>query len=81
MAGAAQASRAGRDPRRRPARPGSDRRRRPVRRDPVGRLVVEIEVVPVNVRDADEIERAATAFARTAGGGLVVTASAWHWST
>ena len=37
---------------------------------------VEIEVVPVNVRDADEIERAAAAFARTAGGGLVVTASA-----
>ena len=37
---------------------------------------VGIEVVPVNVRDADEIERAATAFARTAGGGLVVTASA-----
>jgi putative ABC transport system substrate-binding protein len=37
---------------------------------------VGIEVVPVNVRDADEIERAATAFARSAGGGLVVTASA-----
>ena len=37
---------------------------------------VGIEVVPVNVRDADEIERAVTAFARTAGGGLVVTASA-----
>ena len=39
MAGVAQASRAGRDPRRRPARPGSNRRRRRVRRDPVGRLV------------------------------------------
>ena len=37
---------------------------------------VGIEVVPVNVRDADEIERAVTAFARTADGGLVVTASA-----
>ena len=37
---------------------------------------VGIEVVPVNVRDADEIERAVTAFARTAGGGLMVTASA-----
>jgi putative ABC transport system substrate-binding protein len=37
---------------------------------------VGIEVVPVNVHDADEIERAATAFTRTAGGGLVVTASA-----
>jgi putative ABC transport system substrate-binding protein len=37
---------------------------------------VGIEVVPVNVRDADEIERAATLFARAPGGGLVVTASA-----
>ena len=35
-----------------------------------------IEVSPVNVRDAPEIERAITAFARAANGGLIVTQSA-----
>jgi ABC-type uncharacterized transport system substrate-binding protein len=35
-----------------------------------------VDVRPVNVRDAGEIERAVTAFARTANGGLIVTASA-----
>jgi putative ABC transport system substrate-binding protein len=34
-----------------------------------------VEVSPVDVRDADEIERAAAAFARSANGGLIVTAS------
>ena len=33
-----------------------------------------VEVSPVNVRDAGEIERAVTAFARSANGGLIVTA-------
>lgn len=37
---------------------------------------VGIDVSPVNVRNADEIERTVTAFARTANGGLIVTASA-----
>jgi putative ABC transport system substrate-binding protein len=37
---------------------------------------VGIEVSPVNVRDAREIERAVTEFARTANGGLIVTNSA-----
>jgi putative ABC transport system substrate-binding protein len=37
---------------------------------------VGVEVVPVNVRDPDEIERAVTAFARTTNSGMVVTASA-----
>ena len=37
---------------------------------------VGIEVRPVNVRDAGEIERAIAAFARTSNGGLVVTVSA-----
>ena len=32
-----------------------------------------VEVVPVGVRDAGEIERAVTAFARSANGGLVIT--------
>jgi putative ABC transport system substrate-binding protein len=35
-----------------------------------------VEVSPVNVRDAPEIERAVAAFARPANGGLIVTASA-----
>jgi ABC-type uncharacterized transport system substrate-binding protein len=34
-----------------------------------------VEVSPVNVRDAGEIERAVTAFARSAHGGLIVTSS------
>ena len=34
-----------------------------------------VEVSPVNVRDAGEIERAVTAFARSANGGLIVTAA------
>jgi putative tryptophan/tyrosine transport system substrate-binding protein len=36
---------------------------------------VGVEVTPVNVRDAGEIERAVTAFARQPNGGLIVTAS------
>ena len=35
-----------------------------------------VEVTPVNVRDAGEIERAVTAFLRSANGGLIVPASA-----
>ena len=35
-----------------------------------------VEVSPVNVRDAGEIERAITAFARSSNGGLIVTGSA-----
>jgi putative tryptophan/tyrosine transport system substrate-binding protein len=35
-----------------------------------------VEVSPVNARDASEIERAVTAFARAPNGGLIVTASA-----
>jgi putative ABC transport system substrate-binding protein len=35
-----------------------------------------VELAPVNVRDAEEIERAVTAFARGSNGGLIVTASA-----
>jgi putative tryptophan/tyrosine transport system substrate-binding protein len=37
---------------------------------------VGVEVSPVNARDAGEIERAVTAFARASNGGLIVTASA-----
>ena len=35
-----------------------------------------VEVIPINVRDAGEIERAIAAFARTPNGGLIVTAGA-----
>src|SRR5262249_41133014 len=34
-----------------------------------------IELRPVNMRDADEIERSIAAFARSPNGGLIVTAS------
>jgi putative ABC transport system substrate-binding protein len=37
---------------------------------------VGVEVTPINVRDAAEIERAVTAFARSLNGGLIVTSSA-----
>ena len=37
---------------------------------------LRVEVSPVNVRDAGEIERAVAAFARASNGGLIVTASA-----
>jgi putative ABC transport system substrate-binding protein len=37
---------------------------------------VGVEVSPVSVRDAGEIERTVTAFARSGNGGLIVTASA-----
>ena len=34
-----------------------------------------VEVIPVNVREAPEIERSVTAFARSSNGGLIVTGS------
>jgi putative ABC transport system substrate-binding protein len=37
---------------------------------------IGVEVSPINVRDASEIERAVAAFARSENGGLVVTGSA-----
>jgi putative ABC transport system substrate-binding protein len=37
---------------------------------------VGVEVIPVNVREAPEIERAVASFARSANGGLILTASA-----
>jgi putative ABC transport system substrate-binding protein len=37
---------------------------------------LRVEVSPINVRDAVEIERAVTAFARSANGGLIATSSA-----
>ena len=37
---------------------------------------IGVDVSPINVRDAAEIERAIVAFAHTSNGGLIVTASA-----
>ena len=37
---------------------------------------IGVEVSPVNVRDAGEIERSVTIFARSSNGGLIVTGSA-----
>jgi ABC-type uncharacterized transport system substrate-binding protein len=37
---------------------------------------IGVEVSPINVRDAGEIERAVAAFARSSNGGLIVTGSA-----
>jgi putative ABC transport system substrate-binding protein len=36
---------------------------------------LKVEVIPVNMRDASEIERAVAAFARSPNGGLIMTAS------
>ena len=38
---------------------------------------IGLDVSPVNVRDAGEIERGVTAFARSSNGSLILTASAW----
>ena len=37
---------------------------------------VGVDVIPLNVRDASEIERTVATFARSANGGLIVTGSA-----
>src|SRR5262245_35742609 len=49
---------------------------RPVRRNPVRGTLARGGVSPVNMRDADEIERIVTAFAHTSNGGLIVPGSA-----
>ena len=38
---------------------------------------LRIELRPIDMRDAGEIERAITAFARSSNGGLIVTSNAW----
>ena len=37
-----------------------------------------VEVIPVDLRDASEIERAVAAFARAPNGGLIVTPAVWR---
>ena len=75
MAGTAQGDRAGHDASGGPSRcrPGSGTSQFAVIQAVAPSLRVEIN--PVNVRDAGEIERAVAAFARSPNGGLIVTAS------
>jgi putative tryptophan/tyrosine transport system substrate-binding protein len=47
-----------------------------MRSNPDSGAVVRVEVSPINLRDAPEIERAITAFARPSNGGLIATGSA-----
>src|SRR5262249_29299662 len=53
-----------------------NRRDRPIRLIQSVAPLIGVDVRPVNVRDASEIERAVTTFARNSNGGLIVTASA-----
>ena len=76
MAGAAQRDRAARD-----ASGGPSRSRHCPGIGQLGAIQsvapsFGVELRPVDVRDAPEIERAVTAFARSSNGGLIVTASA-----
>ena len=76
MAGTAQGDRAGRD-----ARGGPSGSRHTAGIGQFGAIQsvapsLGVELSPVDVRDAGEIERAITAFARSPNGGLIVTASA-----
>jgi hypothetical protein len=65
-----------------PAIPASHGRRRPAHEDAQFGVIqavaasLKLEITPVNLSDADEIERAIAAFARAPNGGLVVTTSA-----
>ena len=76
MAGAAQGDRAGRD--------AGGGLRDPAKPTGTGQFAaiqavapsLRVEVNPVNMRDAGEIERAVAAFAHAPNGGLIVTASA-----
>ena len=76
MAGAAQGDRAGHDARSRSSRSHHRRRQGQVAAIQGAAPSFGVEVTPVNVRDADEIERAVAAFARASNDGLIVTASA-----
>ena len=72
MAGTAQADRARRDARGGPSGCRRIHRRRPVRRIQAVAPSLRVEVNPINLRDAGEIERAIAAFARSPNGGLIL---------
>jgi putative ABC transport system substrate-binding protein len=48
---------------------------RPIRCIQSGAHALGVELTPVGVRDADEIERGVEAFARSGNGGLIITVS------
>ena len=77
MAGTAQADRATRD-----ASGGPSGSRQtlglPVERHPDRGAIIRGGGDPINLRDASEIERAISAFARSANGGLIVTRADWR---
>src|SRR5262249_7601641 len=75
MAGIAQADRARRDASGSPSRPKDDCRDRPVRSHSSVAPPFNVELSPIDVRDASEIEQAITTFAREPNGGLIVTGS------
>jgi ABC-type uncharacterized transport system substrate-binding protein len=77
VAGAAQANRAWHDASSGPARFHSDVGYRSVRCHPGLAPSLGVEVSPVNVRNAGEIERGVVALARSANGGLIVPATGW----
>ena len=76
MAGAAQADRAGHDAGGGPSGPRHSAGTGQFAAIQSVAPSLGVEVSPVNMRDAGEIERAITAFARSPNGGLIVTASA-----
>ena len=79
MVGTAQANRAGRDTSGGPSGSYRGHGDQPVCRDPGGSDVAQggnNSGQQVNTRDAGDIERAVTAFARSPNGGLVVTSGA-----
>jgi putative tryptophan/tyrosine transport system substrate-binding protein len=76
MAGAAQRDRAARDASGGPSGSHSRHRNQPVAVIQAAAPSIRVEVNPVNMRDAGEIEHAVAAFARSPNGGLVVTSSA-----
>ena len=82
VAGVAQRNFAEHDARGGPARSGGCDRAQPVRRAiQTAAPSFRMEVSPVNVRDASEIDRAATAFAQTPNGGLISSwGPRWHSS-
>jgi hypothetical protein len=75
MAGAAQRDRAKRDASGGPS--GSRHTHRPAQFGVIQAVAPSLgmEVIPVNVRDVPEIERAVAAFARSSNGSLIVTPS------
>ena len=77
MAGTAQRNRAGRDAGGGSSGSSDSRGDRPIRCHTVrGAVPRRGKFIPVNMRDAAEIERAVAAFARSSNGGLIVTAGA-----